>query len=645
MFSNYRLSKSRRILKHGIANYKKKGARLTESERKAFADDLEKLDIALANKRKKEASDLAKKVEAFSKAQFPKTFFDHGRELFYALAFAIVFAFLIRQFWFELYEVPTGSMRPTIEELDRLVVSKSTFGINLPFQPGLILHKPEYIQRAGSIVFTVAGMDVPDSDTMYFYLFPGKKRYVKRCLGKPGDTVYFYGGHIYGIDKEGNPITQLADPQWLKSIGIERIDHIPFITFDGKVQVGDSTSKGAYATTIMKQMNIEVAKLQTKKDGNLQGLFYNGQEWVKDNPAALKEPHDTPQSYSDLWGFGNYAYARLLNEREVRAFYGSQFKTTSKAKLYLELRHTPNLTFPAPELRRGEMGRTYPSLTPMVSVIALEEKHLKAIQEALYTARFIVKNGRSYRYSEGKRPQPLQLDALFPKVPDGSYEFYYGKGYKVHMGGIRTDLPADHPLYNSSAENIQKLFNLGIGFNIVFQPMAPNQPYNPQRFAYFANGDLYLMGAPVIFKDDPILKSYVENELEKQKGSSDAEPYIAFVDHGPPLKDGKIDADFIRSFGLKIPEDGVLALGDNYAMSADSRDFGFVPVHNLRGAPSFTFWPPSKRIGAFPQPPYPWFTLPNMVIWTLVALVAIAWYLYFKKRNQKRLFSKEQDRT
>lgn len=641
MFSSYyRLSKSRRILKQGISVYKKKSSQLTQADRSTFADNLEKLDIALVNKNKKEASDVAKKIEAFLKANFPKTFFDHGKELVYALVFAIVFAFLIRQFWFELYEVPTGSMRPTIEELDRLVVSKSTFGINLPFQKGLILYKPEYILRAGSIVFTVAGMDVPDSDTLYFYLFPGKKRYVKRCMGKPGDTVYFYGGHIYGIDKDGAPITELADPKYLKSIGIEKIDHIPFITFDGKLQFASSVSKGIYTSIIMKQMNLDVAKLEAKKDGTIQGLFFNGKQWVEDNPSALKKQHSTPQSYSDLWGFGNYAYARLLTDKEVKSFYGKTFKTNSKSKLYLEMRHTPNLTYPAPEFRRGEMGRSYPMITPMVSILPLEEKHLSAIQNALYTARFIVKNGRAYRYSEGHRPQPLQFDVLFPQVPDGSYEFYYGKGYKVHFGGIRTDLPPNHPLYSKTAENIQKLFNLGIGLNIVFQPMGANQPYNPQRFAYFSHGDLYLMGAPIFFKDDPLLKSYVENELEKQNNSSDAEPYIAFVDHGPPLKEGKLDVNFIRAFGLKIPDDGVLALGDNFAMSADSRDFGFVPTYNLRGAPSFTFWPPSKRLGPFPQPSYPWLTIPNLVVWILVVLVAIGCYIYLKKRNQKRLFKR-----
>ena len=57
------------------------------------------------------------------------------------------------------------------------------------------------------LVFTGENMDIRDVDTMYFYIFPGKKQYVKRLMGKPGDLLYFYGGEIYGIDGDGKDIT------------------------------------------------------------------------------------------------------------------------------------------------------------------------------------------------------------------------------------------------------------------------------------------------------------------------------------------------------------------------------------------------------------------------------------------------------
>ena len=636
------LSKSRRILREGCRLYEKRGATLSDGDRAYFEKELAALDESALKKDREEAALHAAKVDSFIKSHFPKTLLQKSVDVISALIFAVIFAFLIRELWFELYEVPTGSMRPTIEEKDRLVVSKTRFGLHLPFSDNLILFKPEYLHRAETVVFTVKDMDVADSDALYFYIFPGKKRFVKRCLGKPGDTVYFYGGQIYGIDREGKPITELADAQFLERIGIEKIDHVPTITFEGNVKTQGAIARGIYNEAIFSQMGKPVASLKfSEKEKGVEGRFFNGQEWVKENLAALKRPHSAPQGYSDLWGIGNYAQARLLSSREVENFYPSSNLKKGEAELYLELHHTPNLTYPEPILRQGENGKVFPSLSTQVALIPLKKTHLEAIQKALYTARFCVRKGRAFRYHEaGVQGQVYELDVRMPGVADGCYEFYYGKGYSVQPFGILKELAADHPLYDSSSENIKKLFNLGIAFNTLFGPLAPDQPYLPQRFAYFREGDLFLMGAPIIKKEDPTLQAFVKSEREKEQSSSEKAPYIAFIDRGAPLKEGKIDVDFIRAFGLPIPDDSLLALGDNYAMSADSREFGLVPVRNLRGSPSFIFWPPSKRIGSLPQPASPWFTLPNLIIWLLVLIIAIAWFLYVHERNKKAHFKK-----
>jgi signal peptidase I len=641
---NYSLRKCRRILRNGFKLYQKKRGALTESEQGRFETDLRALDQAVLNKNKEAANTQAQRIEAFITERFPKKLFDHARELAVALAFAIVVAFLIRQFWFELYEVPTGSMRPTVMELDRMVVSKTTFGINAPFRKRPLLFGEDFIQRAGIIVFTVADMDVADANMLYFRLIPGKKRYIKRCVAKPGDTLYFYGGQIYAIDKEGRPVLTQADAHFLKKTGIEKIEHIPYITFDGKGVVARPATHNAFGAVTLHQMNLPVGKLETQGRGQIVGSFFNGKEWVPDRVEALKVPHAAPMSYSDLWGIGNYAMARLLTKEQVQLFY-NHAPEAEEALLYLELRHTPNLTFPRPELRQGSQGFIEPMITPFAAVIPLSQNHLDALRQNLFTARFFVKNGRAFRYQEGRvRPQRMEYDPKFPNVPDGCYEFYYGVAYRVHFGGIRTRLAQDHPLYSSNPDHIRKLFNLGIGFNTVFEPMAPNQPYNPQRFAYYRDGDLFVMGAPILKKTDPTLIRFVQNESEKQNSSSKEKPYIAFVDHGPPLKeDGSLNIDFIKAFGLKVPGDGVVALGDNYAMSADSRDFGFVPTENLRGAPSFTFWPPGSRMGPLPQPPYPWITLPNLIVWILAAIVFVLILIWIRRRNQRSLFEKKPD--
>lgn len=631
--STYSLHRSKKIYRYGCKVFHKKRSKLNDQQRHNFENRLSELEQAIKDQNVKEASRQSHLLNDYLKTHYPKNLWDQGLELAFALVFAIVVAFAIRQVWFELYEVPTGSMRPTIEEKDRLVVSKTTFGINLPFSNQLALFKPEYVKRAGIFVFTVLNMDVSDADTVYFYLFPGKKRYIKRAMGKAGDTLYFYGGRIYGIDKDNNEITETNDENYLKQIGIEKIDYVPYINFDGKISVDQQKSR--FPALIMNQMNIPVGKLQLSEAG-LTGSFFNGTEWVKDDVAASLKPHQTPQTYADLWGFKNYAMVRLLTPEKMLDFTEQKGTIDPDAIMYLEIFHTANLSYPKPQIRRDESGIMRPMITPYVTYLPIHQKHLDAIHQSLYTARFVVKNERAYRYHEGNyHPQRVDYDVSLPHVADGTYEFYYGKAFKVGFGGTLTELSSDHPLYNNNPEMIQKLFNLGIHFNTIFNPTSQYQPYMPQRFAYFRKGEFYTMGAPIMAKDDPILKKFIQSEQDKQNQSTAKTPYVAFVDSGPPIKDAQLDKDFIRNFGLKIPDDNYLALGDNFAMSADSRDFGFVPAMNLRGAPSFLIWPFSKKLGTFPQTNYPWLTLPNILVWTLVLIIFIAWCVYVYYRDKK----------
>src|SRR5690606_23824401 len=78
----------------------------------------------------------------------------------------------------------------------------------------------------------------------------------------------------------------------------------------------------------------------------------------------------------------------------------------------------------------------------------------------LYTARFVVKEGKAYRYgaSETHRDNEITLIKL-PHVPNGCYEFIDGKAYEIVWQGITKELPSTHPLYEFSPSNLQLLFN------------------------------------------------------------------------------------------------------------------------------------------------------------------------------------------
>lgn len=627
-FSQYRLNKSRQILQWCYTCFKKKRKDLSPQEIASVEYNLEALEKACRGGDRQQADDLARKLEKWTHATCKKTIFGYFKEIFFALIFALIIATLVRQIWFEPYEIPTGSMRPTFEEQDHLLVSKTTFGINYPLETKHLYFDPTLVQRTGVFIFSGDGINLQETDSTYLGIFPYKKRYIKRCIGKPGDTLYFYGGKIYGIDKNGQDISQEFNTEWMA-----KLDHIPFISFEGRRSFEPGQKGSSMSEMIFKQMDQPIAKISLKNSGEVEGTIFDGTSWVKEHPNALKSPHETIQAYSDFWGIGNYAMARLLTKEQARGF--SEGKEAHlDGILYLELHHHPSVTYPKPRFVRDEHNNYDLLLTPYSTLIPLQQSHLDAIMDNIYTARFIVEQGRARKYSAENHRSSMKGPA-FPGVPDGCYELYYGKAYEVLWGGILRELPKDHPLLKRNPENIQKLYNLGIEMLTLYEPHAENQIYLPARYAYFREGDLYLLGAPVIKKEDETLVAFNAREQSREQKSSQAAPYIAFKDNGPPIKEGVIDTEFMKSFGITLPEKSYLALGDNHAMSADSRYFGFVPQNNIQGSPSLILWPPGSRWGCPAQKPYPWLTAPTVIVWTVALIILCAWYL-IHRRNLRR---------
>ncbi len=566
------------------------------------------------------ADELARQIESLCGAHLRKTSWDHARELIVALVFALVVAVLVRQVWFEFYEIPSGSMRPTFKEQDRLVVTKTTFGVNVPLQPAEFYFNPALVERNGIVIFTGENMDIRDVDTMYFYLFPGKKQYIKRLIGRPGDILYFYGGQIYGIDSDGRDIS-LA----LKGDSLSKIEHIPFIDFDRKLVLPPNPIGGIYSPVYIYQMNEPVVKLYVSPSNQVHGEMVN--------PPQIHVSGAPPiADYGDMWGFKNFGMVRLLTRDQVKNLTDQNPSDMEEGLLYLEIRHHPSLT--GVKLIRDEMGRLRPSIGLSTSIIPLQEQHLRQLFQNMYTARFEVKNGKAYRY--GMDSKAVASSIFLPhlaNVPNGCYEFYHGKAYEVLWQGITKQLPSTHPLYRFTPSTVQLLFNLGIEWDTRFSPQVKNQRLVPARYAYFRQGSLYLLGAPILAQDDQTLTNFLQREQAREKTSNPQAPYKPFEDLGPPVKNGYLDIDFVRQNGLMIPPKMYLVLGDNHAMSADSREFGFVPEQNLRGSPELIFWPPGPRWGAPDQPPYPFFNGPRSFVWALVALCALGGTIYWRKKN------------
>jgi len=85
--------------------------------------------------------------------------------------------FSIRSFAFEPYRVPTGSLKPTVQVGDFILVNKYQYGIRLP-----VIHKKIFNinepKRGDIVVFHTPSKDYPP--TM-----------VKRVIGLPGDYLQY----------------------------------------------------------------------------------------------------------------------------------------------------------------------------------------------------------------------------------------------------------------------------------------------------------------------------------------------------------------------------------------------------------------------------------------------------------------------
>ncbi|GEM_PF-3531242 len=119
------------------------------------------------------------------------------RENIEVILSAILIAVLIRVFLVDNYEIPSGSMIPTMLEGDRLFVSKFNYGVRLPILPNWKLPRFDSPDHGDIVIFQYPNYRSPGwlselADLFTFSIFgldPMPKNYVKRVMGLPGDHV------------------------------------------------------------------------------------------------------------------------------------------------------------------------------------------------------------------------------------------------------------------------------------------------------------------------------------------------------------------------------------------------------------------------------------------------------------------------
>ncbi|SEK81812.1 signal peptidase I [Atopomonas hussainii] len=111
---------------------------------------------------------------------------EYGKSFFPVLAIVLV----LRSFLVEPFQIPSGSMKPTLEVGDFILVNKFAYGIRLPVLDTKVISIGEP-QRGDVMVFRY-----PSNPNI---------NYIKRVVGLPGDTVAYINKQIL---INGKPVVQ-----------------------------------------------------------------------------------------------------------------------------------------------------------------------------------------------------------------------------------------------------------------------------------------------------------------------------------------------------------------------------------------------------------------------------------------------------
>ncbi len=114
----------------------------------------------------------------------------------------IVTVFLLRSFLFEPFKIPSGSMIPTLEVGDLILVNKFTYGVRLP----VINQK-------------IVDVNSPQRGDVMVFRYPPKPSldYIKRVVGLPGDEVSYLNKKL---TINGKPLSKDVLPDYLDKDGM-----------------------------------------------------------------------------------------------------------------------------------------------------------------------------------------------------------------------------------------------------------------------------------------------------------------------------------------------------------------------------------------------------------------------------------------
>jgi signal peptidase I len=153
------------------------------------------------------------------------------------IIYAVLIAIVVRTFAYEPFNIPSGSMKPTLLIGDYLFVSKTSYGYSrhsFPFSwpvfSGRIWSAP--VERGDVVVFKLP------SD--------GKTDYIKRIVGLPGDRLQMKGGILYINDQ---PVQREPIGEWVDEDGTGFKEYIETLPNGVRHRIIERSDDGPYDNT------------------------------------------------------------------------------------------------------------------------------------------------------------------------------------------------------------------------------------------------------------------------------------------------------------------------------------------------------------------------------------------------------------
>jgi signal peptidase I len=253
------LKKARKYMKEAARILKYRGSRLDADARKNCENAVQELRKAIAANDKAAVTATTETLTATFKPYESILQKATIREYVESMGFAIFVALLVRSFAFEAFQIPTGSMIPTLRISDHLFVNKYVFGLRIPF----------------THIDMISG-NTPKPGEIIVFDFPVEgddygKAFIKRVIGVPGDRVKLENNQLF---INGKPV--------------------PSKTVDSDADCQDASLSACRCERQIEQLGgVEYISQHIKESPtDRQPTCRNSPNWPVNNPMAFGSPVD-----------------------------------------------------------------------------------------------------------------------------------------------------------------------------------------------------------------------------------------------------------------------------------------------------------------------------------------------------------------